>query len=164
MFDVRNSTKERWKFDRGDRTWRSADGIESGVANSNVLSIDTLVEMEKQVHDDSMKDVPYEKKEEFVRVGLDPNHSHFILVETDKYEHGKGFGCETQLRASLQNCLADNSYLRRTPTDVEKQYSIFKRPPKRSADDSEDDVPLVLVCVQGGIGTIDTVLQAVRAR
>ena len=49
----------------------------------------------------------------FNAVGLDHNHSHFILVETNAYEKGKGFGVCARARArvlaslsSLPACLS----------------------------------------------------------
>ena len=61
------------------------------------------------------------------------------------------YRCETKVRAALEKCLSDNSHLRRTETEAERQYSLFKKGAVDS-DGNTDDVPLVSVCVQGGPG------------
>ena len=55
------------------------------------------------------------------------NHSHFILVEDESYEKGSGFGCETNVRAAVEKCLSDNSHLRRSLKDKEREYAVFKK-------------------------------------
>ena len=72
-----------------------------------------------------------------------------------------GFGSEQGVRAAFEKCLADNSYFRRSPTAKEHPFSVFKPAPDLLDSEAADDVPLVCVCVQGGPGTVGTVLNAV---
>ena len=62
--------------------------------------------------------------------------------------------------------MADNSPLRKNDKDqsrFSKQLSKLKMPDEDAQDDSDmvEDVPLVSVCVQGGPGSVMTVLEAV---
>ena len=171
--------KRRWQLDPADRTWRNvpggggADGGAGGAtgtdasreakrARRTLLSVGTMVEWEENAHVCAGQKVPERERKPFNAVGLDPNHSHFILVENEEYKVGpSGFGSEQGVRAAFEKCLADNSYFRRSPTAKEHPFSVFKPAPDLLDSEAADDVPLVCVCVQGGPGTVGTVLNAV---
>ena len=69
------------------------------------------------------------------QTAIDPNHTHFVLVDNiDK----KGFGGEVEMRANIEEYMA------------------------REAGGSRGEVPLVCLCVGGGPGTFDTLLEELR--
>ena len=63
---------------------------------------------------------------------IDANHTHFVLVDNDKK---KSFGGEVEMRAAIEEHMA------------------------REAGGSKGEVPLVCLCVSGGPGTFDTLLE-----
>ena len=68
----------------------------------------------------------------FKESAIDPNHTHFVLVDNiDK----PGFGGEVAMRAAIEEHMA------------------------REAGGSRGEVPLVCLCVGGGPGTFDTLLE-----
>ena len=70
---------------------------------------------------------------------LDPNHSHFILVDNAKI----GFGGEIDFRAALESKIAEGRKL-----DNNKRVEI----------------PMVLLVLEGGIGTLKTVYESVKKK
>ncbi|KAI8496653.1 Transient receptor putative cation channel sub M member 2 [Branchiostoma belcheri] len=75
------------------------------------------------------------------RAALDPNHSHFILVDDGTNEQ---FGKEIKLRAGL-----------------EKRISEHKTRAFSQAPGSSVSIPVVLLALQGGPGTLETVYHGV---
>ena len=68
---------------------------------------------------------------------LDPNHSHFILVDNAKI----GFGGEIDFRAQLESAIS-----RREDPKTKKA----------------NDIPIVVLVLEGGVGTVKTVLESVK--
>jgi transient receptor potential cation channel subfamily M protein 2 len=69
---------------------------------------------------------------------LDPNHSHFILVDNSRIS----FGGEIDFRAALESAIS-----------------------KRKTSSSNiitDDIPIVVLVLEGGVGTLKTVLESVK--
>ena len=120
---------------------------------------------------------------------LDENHSHFILTD-DGTEFGEEcFGKETKLRADFESCIAAN-FPAHHMLDEEGQLVSTIRPyqsgsPSREMEEhimgvlmskeigwnrmrwekadakvNFGSVPLVSICVQGGPGTVGTVMEA----
>lgn len=77
---------------------------------------------------------------------LDPGHSHFFLIQSNKNDKtGNGFGTEIPSR-----------------TAFEERVNKHGRP---VTDQTEQErTPMVLLCVQGGPGTVNTVLSALKKR
>ena len=74
------------------------------------------------------------------RTSLDPNHSHFILVDdgtTDK------FGGEIEFRSKLEDRICKE-----------------EGPASASVEDSVLPTPMVLIVVGGGLGTLQTIFQS----
>ena len=69
------------------------------------------------------------------QTAIDPNHTHFVLVDNVDQ---KGFGGEVEMRAHIEEYMA------------------------REAGGSRGEVPLVCLCVGGGPGTFDTLLEQLR--
>ncbi|XP_070579638.1 transient receptor potential cation channel subfamily M member-like 2 [Ptychodera flava] len=75
---------------------------------------------------------------------LDCNHTHFILVD-----HGKqSYGADIELRAKLEQFIAKNGGKELGNGD------------SRDSKKENTDIPVVLVVVEGGYGTIETVYQS----
>ena len=70
-----------------------------------------------------------------VEAAIDANHTHFVLVDN---EQKKGFGGEVEMRANIEEHMA------------------------REAGGSKGEVPLVCLCVGGGPGTFDTLLEQLK--
>ena len=68
---------------------------------------------------------------------IDANHTHFVLVDNVN-EKKTGFGGEVEMRASIEEYMA------------------------REAGGSKGEVPLVCLCVGGGPGTFDTLLEQLK--
>lgn len=68
---------------------------------------------------------------------LNPNHSHFILVDNSEFNYGG----EVEFRGKL-----------------EKEIVSFGR----EADDSSNKAPIVVLVVGGGANTVNTVLSSVE--
>ena len=66
---------------------------------------------------------------------IDANHTHFVLVDNPKK---KSFGGEVEMRANIEEYMA------------------------REAGGSKGEVPLVCLCVSGGPGTFDTLLEQLK--
>eukprot|EP00964_Phaeocystis_antarctica_P099463 scaffold65313_cov70-Phaeocystis_antarctica.AAC.1 len=66
---------------------------------------------------------------------IDPNHTHFVLVD---HPQKKSFGGEVEMRAAIEEYMA------------------------REAGGSKGEVPLVCLCVGGGPGTFDTLLEQLK--
>lgn len=66
---------------------------------------------------------------------IDPNHTHFVLVDNPQK---KSFGGEVEMRAAIEEYMA------------------------REAGGSKGEVPLVCLCVGGGPGTFDTLLEQLK--
>ena len=83
-------------------------------------------------------EVKYWKRDKpvpFKESAIDPNHTHFVLVSNVDQ---KGFGGEVTMRANIEEYMA------------------------REAGGSKGEVPLVCLCVGGGPGTFDTLLEQLR--
>ncbi|XP_066299867.1 transient receptor potential cation channel subfamily M member-like 2 isoform X2 [Branchiostoma lanceolatum] len=76
------------------------------------------------------------------RAALDPNHSHFILVDDGTNEQ---FGKEIKLRAELEKRISEHKT--RASTQAPGSSSV--------------SIPVVLLALQGGPGTLETVYQGV---
>eukprot|EP00058_Branchiostoma_floridae_P006677 XP_002592165.1 hypothetical protein BRAFLDRAFT_88112 [Branchiostoma floridae] len=76
------------------------------------------------------------------RAALDPNHSHFILVDDGTNEQ---FGKEIKLRAELEKRISEHKT--RASTHAPGSSSV--------------SIPVVLLALQGGPGTLETVYQGV---
>ncbi|XP_035700323.1 transient receptor potential cation channel subfamily M member-like 2 [Branchiostoma floridae] len=76
------------------------------------------------------------------RAALDPNHSHFILVDDGTNEQ---FGKEIKLRAELEKRISEH-----------KTRACTHAPGSSSVS-----IPVVLLALQGGPGTLETVYQGV---
>lgn len=72
------------------------------------------------------------------RVALDPNHSHFVLVDTGA-EGSSAFGKEIALRSMFETCICTTSF------GVDEEGSPLPTP------------PMVLLVVGGGPNTLETV-------
>ena len=84
------------------------------------------------------REVKYWKQDKPVpgkETAIDPNHTHFVLV--DNFGK-KGFGGEVEMRANIEEYMA------------------------REAGGSRGEVPLVCLCVGGGPNTFDTLLEQIR--
>ncbi|XP_072020968.1 transient receptor potential cation channel subfamily M member 2-like [Amphiura filiformis] len=117
---------------------RIHDVVAIGIATWGILDQRSLLE-----------DVNYSNRESFIstirqgepnEVLLDPNHTHFILV--DDGSEGK-YGVEVQLRAKLEETISTQWSLRTQQNDVTK-------------------IPLVCIALEGGPNTIQTVYEAVQ--
>lgn len=75
------------------------------------------------------------------RVNLDPNHSHFLLVDNGTVGE---FGGEVKFRANLESRICKSEEA------------------SKSEDDSLLPTPMVLVVVGGGMGTLHTIYQVRR--
>ena len=159
---AKKARKQEKKAKKARKREKKEAKREAKRARRTLLSVGTMVEWEENAHVCAGQKVPERERKPFNAVGLDPNHSHFILVENEEYKVGpSGFGSEQGVRAAFEKCLADNSYFRRSPTAKEHPFSVFKPAPDLLDSEAADDVPLVCVCVQGGPGTVGTVLNAV---
>ena len=70
-----------------------------------------------------------------VEAAIDANHTHFVLVDNAQK---KSFGGEVEMRANIEEHMA------------------------REAGGSKGEVPLVCLCVGGGPGTFDTLLEQLK--
>jgi hypothetical protein len=77
---------------------------------------------------------------------LDPNHSHFILV--DNSQLGK-YGGEIEFRAELESAISQHKF----DPDEEQPLSTFI-----------DSIPIVLLVLEGGPNTVGTVLSSVKRK
>ena len=126
---------------------------------------DDLVQMDDEAVSNG-KDKPH----------LDPNHSHFILVDKGDWNARDGFGADRHFRAVFESAVVG--------ADVQKELSkelhgMDVRGGRGNASLSSDSYikagvryfkltdeapnPVVLVCLQGGQGSVDTVLKACQA-
>jgi len=86
------------------------------------------------------------------KVGLDHNHTHFILVDDQipSGSSGSPFGGEIGLRSKLEEVICpDNNYLK----DADGNDTAV-------TDDDNIEVPMVMLVVGGGVGTLKVVLGA----
>jgi hypothetical protein len=120
--------------------------IALGIATwTMVLNNHTLIKKEKDFNRTVEYSITHLKEENMSKQPLDPNHTHFILVDNAKIDYGG----EISFRAELESAVANY-----------KNNKIFKRQMNKKKD--EDPVPIVLLVVNGGPGTIDTVIQSVQ--
>jgi hypothetical protein len=82
-------------------------------------------------------------------VPLDPNHTHFILVDDGKNDE---FGAEIDFRANLENELNQGKKL--------KEYLLDKH--SRASSSNGEKIPMILIVVQGGPNTLKTIYESVR--
>ncbi len=80
-------------------------------------------------------------------VPLDPNHTHFILVDDGK--NGE-FGAEIDFRANLENELNKGKKL--------QNYTN----PSMVITATTDHIPMILIVVQGGPNTLKTVYESIK--
>ena len=98
----------------------------------------------KNKHDSSLKN------ENIISVMLDSNHNNFIFV--DDGSRGE-FGREIEFRSELEKELRVGKSL--------EDYRRQKTNPKMVREDRAV-VPMVLIVVHGGVGTIDTIVKSLR--
>lgn len=90
-------------------------------------------------------------------VYLDPNHSHFILV--DDGSEGS-FGKEIAFRAQLENELCQGRSLRDYQNRRQKSTITSDLDFNNSSDDQK--IPIILIVVQGGPYTLLTVEETLK--
>ncbi len=92
---------------------------------------------------------------------LDPNHTHFILVDDGS---DSNFGVEIKLRARLESELRKGKSLR---------YYAQRRSSNVDSDDSDQEdnsgevdntIPMILIVVQGGPNTLKTVAEGMKKK
>jgi transient receptor potential cation channel subfamily M protein 2 len=72
---------------------------------------------------------------------LDPNHTHFILVDTAQVKYGG----EIKFRGELESAIANKNQKNTT-----------------SIEHATERIPIVVLVLEGGVGTIQTVLESVK--
>lgn len=94
---------------------------------------------------------------------LDPNHTHFILV--DDGSEGK-FGKEIKFRAQLEAELRKGKPLKHYENNLKKrQYSnsaVVYEETETNEKEDQSLVPMVLIVVQGGPNTLLTVKESIK--
>lgn len=101
---------------------------------------------------------------------LDPNHTHFILV--DDGSNGR-FGVEIEFRAHLEAELRKGKslkYYESKQNTTKKLHRYSNSASQLSEDEEESDeedcknesVPMILIVVQGGPNTLITVEQSLK--
>jgi hypothetical protein len=93
---------------------------------------------------------------------LDPNHSHFILVDKTEWNNPDGFGADIHFRAAFESAIVGDE-VQETLSKVLHGMDVRGGRGHASHNIADHAIPHVLVCVQGGSGTVDTVLQACQA-
>jgi transient receptor potential cation channel subfamily M member 2 len=88
---------------------------------------------------------------------LDPNHTHFILV--DDGTEGQ-FGGEIQFRAQLEAELRKGKSLKYYDEKFKRKVCILKEDKEIEEKSSKEIIPMVLIVVQGGPNTLLTVEKA----
>ena len=88
-------------------------------------------------------------------VFLDPNHTHFILVDDGSQGN---FGKEIEFRAHLE------AELRRGKTSefYAKKRRDHKADHKEASKNETDNIPMILIVVQGGPNTLLTVEESLK--
>ena len=99
----------------------------------------------KNKHDNSLKN-----EKNLISVMLDSNHNNFIFV--DDGSRGE-FGREIGFRSDLEKELRAGKSL--------EDYRSQKLNSKKMSEDRAV-VPMVLIVVHGGVGTIDTVVKSLK--
>lgn len=97
-------------------------------------------------------------------VELDENHSHFVLVSDGTADD---FGKEFDVRAQLESVVAGTESRSDEILAMLKELKMGWKDMVCQAEEklkanSNDSIPLVLICVQGGPGTIGTCLAACK--
>ena len=93
------------------------------------------------------------------KVGLDHNHTHFILVDDQEPEGSNAFGSEIGLRSSIEEVICPDNNYRIDP----KTGETLKGENGEDLTNEEDiEVPMVMLVVGGGIGTLRVVLGGLR--
>jgi hypothetical protein len=134
---------------------KDSRGITKPIKGSE-MSYDDLVQMDQAVAKgkDKEKGKPH----------LDPNHSHFILVDKDEWNDSDGFGADRDFRAAFESAVVGAEVQKRLRKDL---HGMDVRGGRSNASHEapilEAPIPHVSVCVQGGPGTVDTVLKACRS-
>jgi hypothetical protein len=98
---------------------------------------------------------------------LDPNHSHFIIIDDDaKGEFGKDMLFRTRLESELRKY---NSYtaaqwqeLRRKKNDSSVQSTDRTSIPKH--DHTNFSIPMILICVNGGYDALKHINACLKMR
>ncbi len=90
---------------------------------------------------------------------LDPNHTHFILV--DDGSEGQ-FGKEIEFRAHLEAELRKGRPLKYYEAQRNKKKYDEEESPIELEEDSLTEVPMILIVVQGGPNTLITVEESLK--
>ncbi len=77
---------------------------------------------------------------------MDPNHTHFILVDNAQVKYGG----EIKFRGELESAIANKTNLEK----INKNMGSISK--------SNDKIPIVVLVLEGGVGTIQTVLESVK--
>eukprot|EP00057_Strongylocentrotus_purpuratus_P010202 XP_011664676.1 PREDICTED: transient receptor potential cation channel subfamily M member 2 isoform X5 [Strongylocentrotus purpuratus] len=116
----------------------------SNVVAIGIASWGVITNREKLIDDNGKFPASYNmdaKKSNTMNVPLDPNHTHFILVDKGRVDQ---FGEEITLRGKLEKAIS------------EEQIQ------KSSGKSAPVSIPIVCVVVQGGPNTIQTAYEAIR--
>ncbi|XP_041459667.1 transient receptor potential cation channel subfamily M member-like 2 isoform X2 [Lytechinus variegatus] len=116
----------------------------SNVVAIGIASWGVIRNREKLIDDNGKFPASYNmdaKKGNTMNVPIDPNHTHFILVDNGTIDT---FGVEITLRGKLEKAIS------------EEQIQ------KSSGNDTAVSIPIVCVVVQGGPNTIQTAYEAIR--
>ena len=84
---------------------------------------------------------------------LDPNHTHFILVDNAKLDD---FGGEIEFRAELESFIASGEYKKITMKNKSKPVATDEDLNARQS------TPIILVVLGGGANTVTTVLKSLK--
>ena len=76
---------------------------------------------------------------------LDPNHTHFILVDDGTKEGKKA---DIIFRSELEN-------------ELKGSKSFFSDDSYQTLTEDTNNIPLILIVIQGGDGTIDTIVNSI---
>ncbi len=82
---------------------------------------------------------------------LDPNHTHFILVDSAKKDE---FGGEVRFRAELEEAIYSGQKQQQQLADVNLNASLRKN--------KKPEIPIVTLVLGGGRNTVRQVLKAVE--
>ena len=90
------------------------------------------------------------------KIPLESNHTHFLLVDNAQVSYGG----EINFRTTLEQKVAENNF---------KDYSTSSTTQSVKADDKIDDnfhdnIPIVVIVVEGGEGTFKTVFESIERR
>ncbi len=85
-----------------------------------------------------------------LKSSIDPNHTHFLLVDN---ADGNNYGGEMDFRTRLEDALSKN-YFEETPSGNTSTADV--------GANANDNIPLVVIVVEGGESTFRTVCESVQ--